>query len=161
MIPQRKIEFAIIDARKQGETSNEIHKQTLDGSAGDYGLHRDPDSLQNHIRVRGVQDLCRSAPDAAFTILMILTIAWDVVGLLCLVNLRIGYLLAVILGVLNLFPLVLLVMGIAPFQDRPYFNGWITLVVDLLWLSGVQAIAAMAFGKRNAKQEGGFQLCVK
>ena len=66
-------------------------------------------------------------PMPAFTIIVIFTIAWAVICLLCLTNLRIGYLLAVILGVLNLFPLVLLVLGIAPFQNRPYFNGWITL----------------------------------
>jgi len=29
--------------------------------------------------------------------------------------------------ILNLFPLVLLAFGIAPFQNRPYFNAWITL----------------------------------
>ncbi|MCK4542639.1 MAG: hypothetical protein KAU17_10440 [Spirochaetales bacterium] len=49
------------------------------------------------------------------------------IGLLCLANWRTGYLLTVILGILNLFPLVLLLFGIAPFQNRPYFNGWITL----------------------------------
>lgn len=63
----------------------------------------------------------------AFTIIVALTIAWTIILLLCLANLRIGYLLAVILGFLNLFPLVLLVFGIAPFESRPYFNGWITL----------------------------------
>lgn len=63
----------------------------------------------------------------AFTIIVIFTITWSIICLLCLANLRIGYLLGVIVGVLNLFPLVLLIIGIAPFQDRPYFNGWITL----------------------------------
>ncbi|MEA3453993.1 MAG: hypothetical protein U9R12_03565 [Candidatus Caldatribacteriota bacterium] len=63
----------------------------------------------------------------AFTIIVIFTVAWAVICLLCLANLRIGYLFSVILGVLNLFPLVLLIFGIAPFQNRPYFNGWITL----------------------------------
>lgn len=63
----------------------------------------------------------------AFAIIMIFTIAWSAICLLCLANLRIGYLLAIILGVLNLFPLVLLVLGVAPFQNRPYFNGWMTL----------------------------------
>lgn len=63
----------------------------------------------------------------AFTIIVIFTIAWSIICLLCLANLRIGYLLGVIVGILNLFPLVLLAFGIAPFQDRPYFNAWITL----------------------------------
>ena len=63
----------------------------------------------------------------AFTIIVIFTIAWAVIGLLCLANLRTGYLIATIFGILNLFPLVLLILGIAPFQNRPYFNGWITL----------------------------------
>ena len=66
-------------------------------------------------------------PMPAFTIIIIFTIAWGVICILCLANIRIGYLVAVIVGVLNLFPLVLLVLGIAPFQNRPYFNGWITL----------------------------------
>jgi len=63
----------------------------------------------------------------AFTIIVIFTIAWSVICILCLANLRVGYFLAVILGVLNLFPLVLLAFGIAPFQNRPYFNAWITV----------------------------------
>ena len=63
----------------------------------------------------------------AFTIIVVFTIAWSVICLLCLANLRIGYLLGIIVGILNLFPLFLLAIGIAPFQDRPYFNGWITL----------------------------------
>jgi len=63
----------------------------------------------------------------AFTIIVAFTIAWSVICLLCLANLRIGYLLGIIVGILNLFPLFLLAIGIAPFQDRPYFNGWITL----------------------------------
>ena len=63
----------------------------------------------------------------AFTIIVIFTIAWSVICILCLANLRIGYLFAIILGILNLFPLVLLAFGIAPFQNRPYFNAWITV----------------------------------
>ena len=63
----------------------------------------------------------------AFAIIVIFTIAWSVICILCLANLRIGYLLAVVLGVLNLFPLALLALGIAPFQNRPYFNAWITV----------------------------------
>ena len=76
---------------------------------------------------KGSRIFAESHPMPAFTIIVIFTIAWAVICLLCLANLRIGYLLSVILGVLNLFPLVLLVFGIAPFQNRPYFNGWITL----------------------------------
>jgi hypothetical protein len=75
----------------------------------------------------GSRIFAESHPMPAFTIIVIFTIAWAVVCLLCLANLRIGYLLSVILGVLNLFPLVLLIFSIAPFQNRPYFNGWITL----------------------------------
>jgi hypothetical protein len=75
----------------------------------------------------GSRIFAESHPMPAFTIIIIFTIAWAVVCLLCLANLRIGYLLSVILGVLNLFPLVLLVLGKAPFPYRPYFNGWITL----------------------------------
>ena len=75
----------------------------------------------------GSRIFAESHPMPAFTIIVIFTIAWVVICLLCLANLRIGYLLSVILGVLNLFPLVLLIFGIAPFQNRPYFNGWITL----------------------------------
>ena len=75
----------------------------------------------------GSRIFAESHPMPAFTIIVIFTIAWAVICLLCLANLRIGYLLSVILGVLNLFPLVLLIVGIAPFQNRPYFNGWITL----------------------------------
>ena len=63
----------------------------------------------------------------AFTIIVIFTIAWSVICILCLANLRIGYLLGIIVGILNLFPLILLAFGIAPFQDRPYFNAWITI----------------------------------
>ncbi|MHC1604594.1 MAG: hypothetical protein ACXQTP_01295 [Candidatus Methanofastidiosia archaeon] len=68
-------------------------------------------------------------PMPAFTIIVAFTIAWTVICLLCIANFRMGYLLAVILGVLNLFPLVLLAFGIAPFQNRPYFNAWITLAL--------------------------------
>jgi len=63
----------------------------------------------------------------AFAIVVILTIIWAVIGLLCLANLRTAYLLAVIFGVLNLYPLVLLVLGRAPFRYRPFFLTWITL----------------------------------
>jgi len=75
----------------------------------------------------GSRIFAESHPMPAFTIIVIFTIAWAVICLLCLANLKIGYLLSVMLGVLNLFPLVLLIFGIAPFQNRPYFNGWITL----------------------------------
>jgi hypothetical protein len=75
----------------------------------------------------GSRIFAESHPMPAFTIIVIFTIAWAIICLLCLANLRIGYLLSVILGVLNLFPLVLLVLGKAPFPYRPYFNGWITL----------------------------------
>jgi len=75
----------------------------------------------------GSRIFAESHPMPAFTIIVIFTIAWAVVCLLCLANLRIGYLFSVILGVLNLFPLVLLILGIAPYQNRPYFNTWITL----------------------------------
>ena len=75
----------------------------------------------------GARIFAESHPMPAFTIIVIFTMTWAVICLLCLANLRIGYLLAVIVGVLNLFPLVLLIFGIAPFQNRPYFNGWITL----------------------------------
>lgn len=75
----------------------------------------------------GSKIFAETHPMPAFTIIVIFTIAWAVICLLCLANLTIGYLLAVILGVLNLFPLVLLVLGIAPFQNRPYFNAWITV----------------------------------
>jgi hypothetical protein len=51
----------------------------------------------------GSRIFAESHPMPAFTIIVIFTI------------------------VLNLFPLVLLIFGIAPFQNRPYFNGWITL----------------------------------
>ena len=75
----------------------------------------------------GSRIFAESHPMPAFTIIVLFTIAWAVICILCLANLRIGYLLSVILGVLNLFPLVLLVLGKAPFPYRPYFNGWITL----------------------------------
>ena len=75
----------------------------------------------------GARIFAESHPMPAFTLIVIFTIAWSIICLLCLANLRIGYLLAVILGVLNLFPLVLLILGIAPFQNRPYFNAWITM----------------------------------
>ena len=75
----------------------------------------------------GSRIFAETHPMPAFAIIVAFTIAWTVIGLLCLANWRTGYLLAVILGVLNLFPLVLLIFGIAPFQNRPYFNGWITL----------------------------------
>ena len=75
----------------------------------------------------GSRIFAESHPMPAFTIIVIFTIAWTIILLLCLANLSIGYLFAVILGVLNLFPLVLLVLGKAPFPYRPYFNAWITL----------------------------------
>ena len=75
----------------------------------------------------GSRIFAESHPMPAFTIIAIFTVAWAIICLLCLANLKIGYFLSVILGVLNLFPLVLLIFGIAPFQNRPYFNGWITL----------------------------------
>ncbi len=75
----------------------------------------------------GSKMFAQSHPMPAFTIIVAFTIAWAIICLLCLANLKIGYLLAVILGVLNLFPLVLLILGKAPFLYRPYFNGWITL----------------------------------
>ena len=62
----------------------------------------------------------------AFTIIVIFTIIWVVLCILCLANLKVSYLIAVIFGFLNLFPLVLLAFGIAPFENRPYFNAWIT-----------------------------------
>ena len=77
----------------------------------------------------GARIFAESHPMPAFTIVVAFTIAWAVICILCLANLRIGYLLAVVLGVLNLFPLVLLIFGIAPFENRPYFNGWITLAL--------------------------------
>lgn len=75
----------------------------------------------------GARIFAETHPMPAFAIIVAFTIAWAVICVLCLANLRIGYLLAVILGVLNLFPLVLLALGIAPFENRPFFNGWITL----------------------------------
>ena len=63
----------------------------------------------------------------AFAIVVILTIAWAVIGLLCLAKWRTAYLLAVIFGVPNLYPLVLLALGKAPFRYRPFFLTWITL----------------------------------
>jgi hypothetical protein len=75
----------------------------------------------------GARIFAETHPMPAFTIIVIFTIAWTIILLLCLANLSIGYLFAVILGVLSLFPLVLLVLGKAPFPYRPYFNGWITL----------------------------------
>ncbi|MBC8275305.1 MAG: hypothetical protein H8E40_10095 [Chloroflexi bacterium] len=75
----------------------------------------------------GARIFAESHPMPAFTVIIAFTIAWAVICVLCLANLRIGYLLAIILGVLNLFPLVLLTLGIAPFENHPYFNGWITL----------------------------------
>lgn len=75
----------------------------------------------------GSKIFAESHPMPAFTMIVIFTVVWAVICLLCLAKLRIGYLLAVIFGVLNLFPLVLMVLGKAPFPYRPYFNGWITL----------------------------------
>ncbi len=84
----------------------------------------------------------------AFIIIVAFTIAWAIICILCLFRLRIGYLLAVILGVLNLFPLVLLIFGIAPFADRPYFNGWIT--VCLIYFS-YQTYRSLKQAKQNVK----------
>lgn len=75
----------------------------------------------------GSKIFAESHPMPAFTMIVIFTVVWAVICLLCLANLRIGYLLAVIFGVLNLFPLVLMVLGKAPFPYRPYFNALITL----------------------------------
>jgi hypothetical protein len=75
----------------------------------------------------GSKIFAETHPMPAFTIIVIFTIVWAVICLLCLANVKIGYLLAIIFGVLNLFPLVLLVLGKAPFAYRPYFNAWITL----------------------------------
>ena len=75
----------------------------------------------------GSKIFAESHPIPAFTIIVIFTIAWIAIFLLCLANLKVGYLITVIFGILNLFPLVLLIMGIAPCRYRPYFNGWITL----------------------------------
>jgi len=87
-------------------------------------------------------------PMPAFKIIVIFTIVWAVICLLCLVNLRTGYLLAVIFGVLNLFPLVLLIMGIAPHPYRPYFNGWITL--SLIYFS---YHAYLSHGERGGEKD--------
>ncbi len=84
----------------------------------------------------------------AFTVIIAFTIAWAIICILCLVRLRAGYLLAMILGVLNLFPLVLLIFGIAPFANRPYFNGWITLC--LIYFS-YQTYRSLKGSKRDAK----------
>ncbi len=65
----------------------------------------------------------------AFTVIVILTIVWGIIGILCLIDLKVGYTLCIIVGILNFFPLVLLAMGIAPFGDRPYFNAWITFAL--------------------------------
>lgn len=75
----------------------------------------------------GSKIFAETHPMPAFTIIVIFTIVWAVICLLCLANVKMGYLLAVIFGVLNLFPLVLLILGKAPFPYRPYFNAWITL----------------------------------
>ena len=96
----------------------------------------------------GAKIFSQSHPLPAFTIIVIFTIAWATICLLCLANLRIGYLLAVILGILNLFPLVLLALGIAPFHNRPYFNGWITL--SLIYFS-YQAYKSSKVGYQNIK----------
>ncbi|MBW2038566.1 MAG: hypothetical protein JRI46_03080, partial [Deltaproteobacteria bacterium] len=96
----------------------------------------------------GSKIFAETHPMPAFTVIVIFTIAWAVICLLCLANLWIGYLLAVILGVLNLFPLVLLILGIAPFQNRPYFNGWITL--SLIYFS-YRAYKALKESNQNVK----------
>ena len=84
----------------------------------------------------------------AFIIIVVFTIAWAIICVLCLVRLRVGYLLAIILGVLNLFPLALLIFGIAPFANRPYFNGWITLC--LIYFS-YQTYRSLKGSKKDAK----------
>ena len=84
----------------------------------------------------------------AFIVIVAFTIAWTIICILCLFRLRIGYLLAVILGVLNLFPLVLLIFGIAPFANRPYFNGWIT--VCLIYFS-YQTCRSLKIDKQDTK----------
>ncbi|MEW6041395.1 MAG: hypothetical protein AB1633_07740 [Elusimicrobiota bacterium] len=52
---------------------------------------------------------------------------WIIIGILCLMNKKIGYLSGIVFGIVNLFPLVLLLMGKTPYVDRPFFNAWITL----------------------------------
>jgi hypothetical protein len=52
---------------------------------------------------------------------------WAIIGVLCLLNIKRGYLFSIIFGIVNFFPLVLLCMGLAPYLYRPFFNGWITL----------------------------------
>ena len=64
-----------------------------------------------------------------FAVIVVLTIIWGVICVLCLLDLKLGYLLGVVVGILNFFPLVLLAMGIAPFENRPYFNAWITFAL--------------------------------
>ena len=97
----------------------------------------------------GARILAESGSMQAYTIIIVFTIAWIVICLLCLANLKIGYLFAVIFGVVNLFPLVLLVLGIAPFRNRPYFNGWITLC--LIYFS-YKTYRSLKRGKRNEKE---------
>lgn len=97
----------------------------------------------------GVRIFAESGSMPAYTIIIVFTIAWIVICLLCLANLKIDYLFAVIFGVLNLFPLVLLVLGIAPFRNRPYFNGWITLC--LIYFS-YKTYRSLKRGKRNEKE---------
>ena len=75
----------------------------------------------------GSRVFAKTHPMPAFTIILVFTIAWAIICLMCLLKLKTGYLLGVIFGILNLFPLALLVLGIAPYSYRPYFNGWITL----------------------------------
>ena len=82
----------------------------------------------------------------AFTIILAFTIAWAIILILCVANIKVGYLLGIILGVLNLFPLVLLALGIAPFQNRPYFNGWITL--SLIYFS-YRTYRSLKSGSKN------------
>jgi len=62
-------------------------------------------------------------------IIIVFAIIWAVICILCLFNLKISYLIAVIFGFVNLFPLILLALGVSPYPFRPYFNAWITFCV--------------------------------
>jgi hypothetical protein len=66
-------------------------------------------------------------PMSPFVVIVIFAIIWGIILLLCIANLKAGYLFAAVFGIFNLFPLVLLLLGIAPYKYNPYFNGWITL----------------------------------
>lgn len=62
-------------------------------------------------------------------VIIVFAIIWAVLCVLCLFNLKIGYLIAVIFGFMNFFPLILLALGVSPYPYRPYFNAWITFCV--------------------------------